>query len=74
MLYARNGVAEIVAARSDAANLTRTARAIARHIEAARADAARTHAEAARGLAARVGNERWVVAADGLPTGALAAD
>ncbi|MFC7474582.1 DNA/RNA helicase domain-containing protein [Dankookia sp. GCM10030260] len=42
MLYARNGVAEIAAARADAANLTRTARAIARHIEAARAAAART--------------------------------
>ena len=37
MLYARNGVAEIAAARADAANLTRTARAIARAVEAAQA-------------------------------------
>lgn len=42
MLYARNGVAEIAAARADAANLTRTARAIAGHIAAAQAAAART--------------------------------
>ena len=37
MLYARNGVAEIAAARADAPNLTRTAAAIARHVAAARA-------------------------------------
>ncbi|MCB4825039.1 DNA/RNA helicase domain-containing protein [Roseicella aerolata] len=42
MLYARNGVEEIARTRADAANLTRTAQAIARHIEAARRDAART--------------------------------
>ena len=39
-----------------------------------RADAANRHAEDARRLAAKVGNQRWVAAADGLPTGALAAD
>lgn len=38
MLYARNGVEEIARARADAANLTRTSRAIAAHIEAARRD------------------------------------
>lgn len=37
MLYARNGVAEIAEARADAANLTRTAKAIARAVEAAKA-------------------------------------
>lgn len=42
MLYARNGVAEIAAARADAANLGATARAIARHIAAAEAEGART--------------------------------
>jgi hypothetical protein len=36
MLYARNGVAEIAAARADAANLTRTANAIRRAVAAAR--------------------------------------
>ena len=41
MLYARNGVAEIAAARADAANLTRTTAAIARAIEGAKAAAAR---------------------------------
>ncbi|MGG5807899.1 DNA/RNA helicase domain-containing protein [Falsiroseomonas sp. CW058] len=35
MLYARNGVAEIAAARADAANLTRTSQAIARAVQAA---------------------------------------
>lgn len=38
MLYARNGVAEIAAARADAPNLTRTASAIARAVAAAQAD------------------------------------
>lgn len=42
MLYARNGVAEIAAARADAPNLTRTTRAIERHIAAARRDGAKT--------------------------------
>ncbi|MES2710642.1 MAG: DNA/RNA helicase domain-containing protein [Pseudomonadota bacterium] len=37
MLYARNGVAEIAAARADAGNLTRTTAAIARAVDAARA-------------------------------------
>ena len=37
MLYARNGVAEIAAARADAANLTRTTAAIARVVAEARA-------------------------------------
>jgi hypothetical protein len=37
MLYARNGVAEIAAARADAPNLTRTSRAIARAVAAAQA-------------------------------------
>ncbi len=37
MLYARNGVAEIAAARADAANLTRTAAAIRRQLRAAQA-------------------------------------
>jgi hypothetical protein len=41
MLYARNGVAEIAAARADAANLTRTTAAIARAIEGAKAGGAR---------------------------------
>jgi hypothetical protein len=41
MLYARNGVADIAAARADAANLTRTTTAIARAIDAARNDGAR---------------------------------
>jgi len=41
MLYARNGVAEIAAARADAANLTRTTAAIARAIESAKAGGAR---------------------------------
>ncbi|SUE44757.1 DNA/RNA helicase domain-containing protein [Roseomonas gilardii] len=41
MLYARHGVAEIAAARSDAANLTRTTEAIARALDEARRDAAR---------------------------------
>ncbi|UFN51170.1 DUF2075 domain-containing protein [Roseomonas sp. OT10] len=41
MLYARHGVAEIAAARSDAANLTRTTAAIGRALEAARRDGAR---------------------------------
>lgn len=36
MLYARNGVAEIAQARADTANLTRTARAITRAVEAAK--------------------------------------
>ncbi|MDB5317447.1 MAG: hypothetical protein JWO24_3291 [Rhodospirillales bacterium] len=36
MLYARNGVAEIAAARADAANLTRTTAAIARTVDEAR--------------------------------------
>lgn len=35
MLYARNGVAEIAAARADTANLTRTAQAIKRAVQAA---------------------------------------
>jgi hypothetical protein len=38
MLYARNGVADIAAARADAASLQRTSRAIARAIAAARAE------------------------------------
>nr|WP_246514604.1 DNA/RNA helicase domain-containing protein [Neoroseomonas soli] len=38
MLYARNGVAEIAAARADAANLTRTATAIARAAATAQTD------------------------------------
>jgi hypothetical protein len=42
LLYARNGVAEIAAARADAANLTRTAAAIARAVAAARDDGAKT--------------------------------
>jgi hypothetical protein len=42
MLYARNGVAEIAAARADVANLTRTTAAIARAVAAARRDDART--------------------------------
>ncbi|MDI3305647.1 MAG: DUF2075 domain-containing protein [Acetobacteraceae bacterium] len=42
MLYARNGVAEIATARADAANLTRTAAAVTRAVEAARRDGART--------------------------------
>jgi hypothetical protein len=42
MLYARNGVAEIAASRADAANLTRTAGAIAREIARARQDEAKT--------------------------------
>ncbi|MDN3565761.1 DNA/RNA helicase domain-containing protein [Paeniroseomonas aquatica] len=42
MLYARNGVADIAAARADATNLTRTAAAIAAHVAAARAEAAKT--------------------------------
>ncbi|HEY4250050.1 MAG TPA: DNA/RNA helicase domain-containing protein [Roseomonas sp.] len=37
MLYARNGVAEIAAARADAASLTRTTQAIGRAVAAARA-------------------------------------
>ena len=37
MLYARNGVGEIAAARADAANLTRTSAAIARQVAAAQA-------------------------------------
>lgn len=37
MLYARNGVAEIAQARADTANLTRTAHAIARAVEVAKA-------------------------------------
>ena len=41
MLYARNGVQEIAQARADATNLTRTARAISRHIEDARRDDAK---------------------------------
>lgn len=41
MLYARNGVAEIAAARADAANLTRTTAAIDRAVAAARRDDAR---------------------------------
>ncbi|SDB08457.1 DNA/RNA helicase domain-containing protein [Belnapia rosea] len=41
MLYARNGVAEIAEARADAANLTRTAGAIARHVAAAQRDGSR---------------------------------
>ncbi len=41
MLYARNGVAEIAAARADAPNLTRTSRAIARAVAAAQADGAK---------------------------------
>ncbi|WP_431283488.1 DUF2075 domain-containing protein [Humitalea sp. 24SJ18S-53] len=36
LLYARNGVAEIAAARADLPNLTRTTEAIARHVAAAR--------------------------------------
>ncbi len=39
-----------------------------------RLDAARAHAEAARELAAKVGNERWLAAADGLVADVLAAD
>jgi hypothetical protein len=42
MLYARNGVAEIAAARADAPNLTRTTEAIARQIAASRAASAKT--------------------------------
>ncbi len=42
MLYARNGVAEIAAARADVANLGATTRAILRHVEAARAEGARS--------------------------------
>ena len=42
MLYARNGVAEIAAARADAPNLTRTSRAIARAVAAAQQDGAKT--------------------------------
>jgi hypothetical protein len=38
LLYARNGVAEIARARADAANLTRTAEAIAREVAAAQRD------------------------------------
>lgn len=41
MLYARNGVAEIAAARADVANLTRTTAAIDRAVAAARRDDAR---------------------------------
>ncbi len=41
MLYARNGVAEIAAARADAPNLTRTSRAIARAVAAAQDDGAK---------------------------------
>ncbi len=41
MLYARNGVADIAAARADAANLTRTTTAIARAIATARAEGRR---------------------------------
>ncbi|MFT8245910.1 DNA/RNA helicase domain-containing protein [Roseomonas sp. BN140053] len=41
MLFARNGVAEIAAARADAGNLTRTAAAIAAAVAAARRDSAR---------------------------------
>ena len=41
MLYARNGVAAIAAARADAANLTRTAEAIGRALAEARRDGAR---------------------------------
>ncbi|WP_291299408.1 DNA/RNA helicase domain-containing protein [Elioraea sp.] len=41
MLYARNGVADIAAARADAANLTRTTAAIARAVAQAKADNAR---------------------------------
>ena len=37
-------------------------------------DAARAHAEAARLLAAKVGNERWLAAADGLVADVLAVD
>ncbi len=42
MLYARNGVAEIAAARADAPNLTRTTEAIARQIALARAASTKT--------------------------------
>jgi len=42
MLYARNSVGEIATARADATNLTRTADAIANHIERARSDHAKT--------------------------------
>ncbi|WP_439578151.1 DUF2075 domain-containing protein, partial [Elioraea sp.] len=42
MLYARNGVAEIAAARADFANLTRTTAAIDRAVADARRDGART--------------------------------
>ncbi|MBV1799364.1 DUF2075 domain-containing protein [Siccirubricoccus sp. G192] len=42
MLYARNGVAEIATARADAANLTRTAAAVTRAVEAARRDGTRS--------------------------------
>jgi hypothetical protein len=41
MLYARNGVADIAAARADAANLTRTTAAIARAVATAKAEGAR---------------------------------
>jgi len=41
MLYARHGVAEIAAARADAASLQRTARAVARHVERAREEGTR---------------------------------
>ncbi len=41
MLYARNGVAEIAAARADAASLQRTSRAVARQVERARAEGSR---------------------------------
>ncbi|WP_144299881.1 DNA/RNA helicase domain-containing protein [Elioraea rosea] len=41
MLYARNGVGDIAAARADAANLTRTTEAIARAVERAKRDDAR---------------------------------
>lgn len=42
MLYARNGVAEIAAARADVANLTRTTAAIDRAVAEAKRDDART--------------------------------
>lgn len=42
MLFARHGVGDIAAARADATNLTRTADAIARHIERARVEHAKT--------------------------------
>jgi hypothetical protein len=41
MLYARNGVAEIAAARADAPNLTRTSQAIARAVAQAQAEGAK---------------------------------